>query len=102
MRDKDILRAAVGGISRKFAERPLGFMHAGEYLAFNDYFRAGGNFEILDPAAREAVGLTEEAADDLELTHLWRISVEHRAHIKQRGGAQRGRPRERGAPPPRA
>ena len=64
-------------------------MHIGQDFALDDDLRAGGNFEIGGPAAGEPIGLTEQAADDLEFSHMRRIGVDHRAHVMQRVDAER-------------
>ena len=50
-----------------------------------------GHLEVADPAARQPIRLAEQAADDLELAHLRRIGVDHRAHVMQRMRAERDR-----------
>ena len=70
-------------------------MHVGEDLALDDDLGAGRHFEVVDAAPREPVGLAEQPADDLELAHVRRIGVDHRAHVVQRMDAERDRGRQR-------
>src|SRR5262245_14743966 len=89
MGDEDVLRAAVGGIAGEFAERAFRLVHVGEDFALDDDLGAGGHLEIGDAAAREAIWFPEQTADDLELSHVRRIGVDHRPHVVQRMGPQR-------------
>ena len=85
--DKHVLRAAIRRIAGEFAERPFRLVHAGENFTLDDDLGAGRHFEIVDAASRQPVRLAEQAADDLELPHVRRIGVDHRAHVVQRMGA---------------
>ena len=58
----------------------------------------GRHFEVVHAAAGEPVGFAEQAADDLELPHLRRVGVDHRAHIVQRVDAERDDRRQRFTP----
>ena len=49
----------------------------------------GRHFQVVHAATGEPVGFAEQAADDLELPHLRRVGVDHRAHIVQRVNAER-------------
>ncbi len=95
VRHEHVLRAAVGRIACELAERALGLARLRQDLALDHDLGAGGHLELAHAAARHAVGFAEQAADDLELPHLRRIGVDHRAHIVQRmradgdGGGQR-------------
>ena len=77
---------------------PSGSVHVGQDFAFDDDLGAGRHLEIADAAAREPVGFAEQPADDLELPHLRRIGVDHRAHVVQRMDPERDGGRQRFAP----
>ena len=95
MGDKDVLRAAVGGVAGELAERSFRLVHAGEDLALDHDLGAGRHFEIVDAGAGEPIGLAEQSADDLEFAHVRRIGIDHRAHVVQRMGADGDHRRQR-------
>ena len=63
---------------------PSGSRRSGQDFAFDDDLGARRHLEIADAAARDPVRLAEQPADDLELPHVRRIGVDHRAHVVQR------------------
>ena len=74
---------------------PFGLADVGQDLALDDDLGARRHLKIADPAARHPVRFAEQAADDLELPHLRRIGVDHRAHIVQRMRSDGDRRRQR-------
>ena len=73
---------------------PSGSCSSRQDLALDDDLGAGRHLEVGGAAAGHAVGLAEQAADDLELPHVRRIGVDHRAHVVQRMDAERDRGRQ--------
>src|SRR5580692_8201272 len=93
--DEHILRASERRIAGEFAEWPFRLMDAGENFAFDDDLGAGGHFNIFDSTAGETIRLSEQAADDVKLPYVRRISIDHRTHIVQRMSADHDRGRQR-------
>jgi hypothetical protein len=75
--DEDVLRAAERGIAGKFSERPFRLVNAGENLAFDDDLGCGRHFEIFYPALGKPIRFAEQTADDIELSYVRRIGVDH-------------------------
>ena len=93
--NEDVLRAAIGCVAREFTERALRLVNAGKDFPLDEDFGGGRYVKFVDPTAGEAVGFTEQTTDDLELPHIGRIGVDHRAHIMQRMGADCDHRRQR-------
>jgi hypothetical protein len=62
--DKDVFRATVGGVACKLAEWPFRLANIVEDLPFDDDFRTFGHVKLSGSAARNAVRLIEQGADD--------------------------------------
>jgi hypothetical protein len=92
--NEDVLGAAVGRVSGELAERAFRLVHTGEDFALDDDLGRRRHLEIGDAAARQPIRLAEQPADDLELPHVLRIGIDHRAHVMQRMDAERDRHRQ--------
>ena len=65
MRDKNVLRAAIGGVAGKFAERTFRLSYAGENFTLDNDFSAGGNLNTLKSTIGNSIRLAKQTADDL-------------------------------------
>src|SRR5262249_22256948 len=89
MSNKNILGAAIGGVASEFAERSLRFLYVGENFTLDDDFCADGDLEILHATLGKQIGFAEKATNDLILSYLRWVGVDHRTHVVEWVNAER-------------